>query len=424
MTGVLILEFLILIIFGIPIAFALGIAALVAIVNSGAFSPVVMVQRMTNGINSFTLVAVPLFIVAGRLAGETGLAKRLVRLATTLVGHVPGGLSLVTVLASMFFGGISGSAAADASCLGSLLIPAMEKEKYDPEYAGGVMAPAATIGILIPPSIPMCIYGVTVGVSIGALFMGGLIPGILVGFFQMFIAYLISKKRKYPKLPRAKLIEVWKAFKDSFLSLFMPVFMLAGVAFGIATPTEIGVIAVIYALILGVFVYHEYDIRQIPSLLVECGVQTAVACIVVAFASVVSWMFAMDHLPMVLLGVLSKVGSPIIVLLIINVFLLFVGCLIDLVPAMILFAPILLPVVTKMGIDPIQFGAIMTCNLAIGLVTPPVGTCLFISSSIADVPMLKLFKEALPFVLCNLFVLLLVTFWQPVSMFVPRLLGY
>lgn len=424
MTATLLSIFVVLIFVGTPIAFALAAGVIVAFANSD-FQLITFVHRMINSLNSFGMIAVPLYIMAGNLCGETGIARRLVKFSSALVGHIPGGTGLVNVLASMFFGGISGSAVADTAAIGGILIPAMVEEGYDAEYSGGITIASSTIGILIPPSIPQVIYGLCAGVSIGALFIGGLLPGILVGVSQMIVAYFISKKRHYPCKPRATLKEVWVAFRESFSALILPLIIMLGCGLGIATASEVGVVAVIYALILGLFVYKDYKISQLPKLLVSSAVTTSVALLVVGVASVVAWVINMERIPALLVNFFSvTINNGVIVLILINLFLFMVGMVMDLVPAMLLFAPILLPVVTAFGIHPIQFGCILTINLGIGLLTPPVGNCLFIGSGISKVDIFTLFKASLPFAACNLLALILANIWQPLTLFLPSLLGY
>ncbi|MEW6228706.1 MAG: TRAP transporter large permease [Bacillota bacterium] len=423
MSSVLLAVSVPLLVLGTPIAFAIGIGSLVALFANGTFPGTLLAHKMANGVNSFPLVAVPLFIMAGRLCGENGIARRLVRLSSVLVGHIPGGLGLVNVLASMFFGGITGSAVADTASIGALLIPAMKEDGYDSDYAAAITACSSTIGIVIPPSIPMVIYGVTIGVSIGALFLGGIIPGVLIGLLQMAVAYAISIQRKYPRARRASLRELWSALEESFLALLLPLFILGAVSFGIVTPTECAAVAVIYAFVVGAFVYREYDLRQVPRLFAESAVATSIACFVVSTTAVSAWILAIEEIPTVLASSLFAMArNPVVLLLLVNFLLMLVGCFMDLVPAMILFAPLLLPVVTKVGVDPIQFGIMMTLNLGIGLVTPPVGTCLFLASSLAEVPVMRLARACVPFLIVNSLVLLLATYWQPISLLIPRLI--
>lgn len=408
---------------GMPIAIAIGTAAVGAFWLDGNFPIAQVPHKMVNGVYSFPLVAVPLFILAGSLAGETSIAARLVRLAAALVGHIRGGLGHVNVASSMFFGGISGSAVADTAAVGSLMVPAMEKQGYSRADAGGITISSSTIGILIPPSIPMVLYGVTVGSSIGALFLAGLVPGILVGLFQMVAIYVLAKRKGWPKSEsRAPVGELWAAFKDAFLSLLLPVFLLGAIVAGLTTATEAGVIGVLYALFLAGVVYREYTFRQLFMITVESAVNTAVPLFVVATTSVVAWVVAIEQFPAALVDFFNGLDvGPVMVLLIMNFFLLVVGMFVDLVPAIILFAPILLPVAVASGMDPIQFGAMMAVNLGIGLVTPPVGNCLYVGAAVAKVDIWELFRASVPFVMVNILVLMLVTYVPAVTLWLPSL---
>ncbi len=408
---------------GVPIAIAIGTGAVAAFYFDGTFPIAQIPHKMVNGVYSFPLVAVPLFILAGSLAGETSIAQRLVRLASALVGHIRGGLGHVNVASSMFFGGISGSAVADTAAVGSLMIPAMEKQGYSREDAGAITICSSTIGILIPPSIPMVLYGVTVGTSIGALFLAGLVPGILVGLLLMVTVYVMAKRKGWPQSERrASVGELWDAFKGAILSLLLPVFLLGAIVTGLTTATEAGVIDVVYALFLAGVVYREYSFRQLFWITVESAVNTAVPLFVVATASVVAWVVAIEQFPAELVSFFTELDiGPVFVLLLMNLFLLVVGMFIDLVPALILFAPILLPVAVASGMDPIQFGTMMVVNLGVGLVTPPVGNCLYVGAAIAKVDLWKLVRASLPFLLVNVFVLMLVTYVPAVSTFLPSL---
>lgn len=425
MTVITLVIFFLLLLTGTPIAFALGLGAVGGILHSDFLQLITLPQKMLGGINSFSMIAVPLYIIAGNLCGETGLAKRLVRFCSALVGHIPGGTGLVGVLASMFFGGISGSAVADAAAIGGMIVPAMNEEGYDPHYSGGIITAASTIGILIPPSIPQCLYALAGGVSIGAMFMAGLLPGIFVGLAQMVIVWIIAKRRNYPCHPKVSRGELWAAFKESALSLILPLIILLGCGLGIATATEVGCIACLYALFLGVFVYKEFKWKELPGLIVRSAVTTAVALLTVAVATVVAYIINMEQIPKMIVQFFNTYCDNLfVILLLINLILFLVGCVMDLVPAMLLFAPIFLPVVQAYGMSPIQFGCMMTINLGIGLCTPPVGNCLFITAGIAKVDIFKLFRFSLPFIACNLVSLLLCCFWEPFTTWIPHLLGY
>ncbi|MDQ2081570.1 TRAP transporter large permease [Xanthobacteraceae bacterium Astr-EGSB] len=408
---------------GVPIGFGMGFAAVVALFIGDAFPLGVVPHKMVNAVNSFPLVALPLFILAGALAGETSIAGRLVKFADALFGHIRGGLGHVNVAASMFFGGISGSAVADAAAIGSLMIPAMEKQGYSREDAGGITVCASTIGILIPPSIPMVLYGVTVGQSVGELFLAGLVPGVLVGLLLMTAVFVMSKKKGWPQREHwSTAPELWGAFKQAILPLLLPVFLLGAIVSGLTTATEAGVIGVVYALFLGGFVYHEYTFKELFRILVETAINSAIPLFIVATTAVVAWIVAVEEFPAMLVDFFDQMAfGKIAVLLFINMFLLIVGMFMDLVPALILFAPILLPVVTAVGVDPVHFGTIMVVNLGFGLITPPVGNCLYLGAVLAKVDLWTLVRAAAPFMLMNLLALLIVTYVPQVSLYLPSL---
>jgi C4-dicarboxylate transporter DctM subunit len=329
----------------------------------------------------------------------------------------------VNVASSIFFGGISGSAVADTAALGSLLIPPMEKQGYSRADAGAISICSSTIGILIPPSIPMVLYGVTMSTSIGALFLAGLVPGVLVGCFQMAMVYVLAKRKGWPQRPRrAPLPELWKSFKEAFLSLMLPVFLLGAIITGVTTATEAGVIGVLYALILGGIVYREYNLRGLYDIVVNAAVNTAIPCFVVATTSVAAWIIAVEQFPDALVNLFASLDlGTVAILSFINIFLLFVGMFMDLVPALLLFAPILYPIAQVAGVSALQFGAIMVVNLGIGLVTPPVGNCLYLGVVLAKSNLAEMTKAALPFIAVNVFVLLLVTYVPAVSTWAPSL---
>lgn len=408
---------------GVPLGIGMGLATVVALAINGGFPLTVVAHRAVNAVNSFPLVAVPLFILAGALAGEGSIAPRLVRLADALFGHIRGGLGHVNVASSMFFGGISGSAVADTAAIGSLMIPAMEKQGYSRADAGAITVCASTIGILIPPSIPMVLYGVTMGTSVGALFLAGFVPGVLVGVFQMAMVYTLARRKGWPQRERrARLPELWTAFKQAFLPLLLPVFLLGAIVTGITTATEAGVIGVVYALFLGGVVYREYRLRDLYDMLVNSAVNTAIPCFVVATTSVAAWIIAIEQLPDALVSFFDALHwGPVAVLLMINVFLLLVGMFMDLVPALLLFAPILYPIAAAVGVSSLQFGAIMVVNLGIGLVTPPVGNCLYLGVVLAKANLGDMIRATLPFLFVNVVVLLLVTYVPAVSTWVPSL---
>ena len=424
MTALLIIIFLTLMLIGMPIAFALGISTILALIFLG-YDPIIFFHRMSNSISSFSMIAVPLYILAGNLCGMTGITKRLVKMCITFVGHIPGGTGIVNIMASIFFGGISGSAVADTSAIGGMLIPVMKQEGYDKGFSGGITISSSTIGILIPPSIPQCLYGICAGVSIGAMFMAGIIPGLLVGIMQIIVCYFLSRKRNYPKQKKSSYIERLSAIKEASLALGMPLIILIGCGTGIVTASEAGVIAVLYSILIGLLFYKELEIRNLPEVFINSIITSSVALYIVGIASVVSWVINIEDVPKILVDFLElEIENDILVIIAINLILFIFGCFMDLVPVMLLFAPIFLPIAQNYGISPIQFGIIMTINLGIGLVTPPVGNCLFIASGIAETSTIRLFQAALPFIMCNLLCLLLVHIFPSLTTFLPKLFNY
>lgn len=423
MVLTLFLIFLVTLVIGVPIGFGMGIAAIGALALGNGLPLTIVPHKMVNAINSFPLVALPLFILAGSLAGETSIARRLVKFADALVGHIRGGLGHVNIAASIFFGGISGSAVADTAAIGSLMVPAMEKQGYSRADAGAITVCSSVIGILIPPSIPMVLYGVTVGSSIGALFLAGLVPGILVGVLLMTAVYVMSKRKGWPQRTAcASLPELWSSFREAFPSLLLPVFLLGAIVSGLTTATEAGVIGVIYALFLGGVVYRDHSPRELFAIAIESAINTAIPAFILATTSVAAWIIAIERFPTAVAAFFAEANfGPVAVLLVINVILLLVGMVMDLVPALILFAPILLPVAMEAGVEPIQFGAIMVVNLGIGLITPPVGNCLYLGAIIAKVDLMTLVRASVPFLVINIIALLIITFVPQVSLWLPSI---
>lgn len=417
------LVFVLLLLIGVPIGFGMGLAATIAIWLDGSYPLLIIGHKMVNAISSFSLVAVPLFILAGALAGETSIAQRLVRFADAVVGHIRGGLGQVNVAASMFFGGISGSAVADTAALGSLMVPPMERQGYTREDAGAITICSSTIGVLIPPSIPMVLYGITVGDSVGQLFLAGIIPGLLVGLMLMAAVFTMAKRKKWPRRERrATRRELWESFKSAFLSLLLPVFLLGAIVSGLTTATEAGVIGVIYALLLGGVVYRDQTLTQMWKVLVNSAINTAVPLFILATTSVTAWIVAVERYPDTLVSFFNTVGyGPWAIILLIILFLLVVGMFMDLVPALVLFAPILLPVAEAAGYDSVHFGIIMIMTLGIGLVTPPVGNCIYLGSVIARVGVGRLSIASLPFLAVNMMALCLVAFWPWLTLALPKL---
>ncbi len=426
MLTILGLTFLVTTVIGVPIAFGLGMGAVASILVWGQVSLWLLPQRMFTGVDSFVFMAIPFFILAGELMTTSGILDRLVRFTDSLVGHIRGGLAHVNIVASMIFAGISGSAVADAAALGAVLIPSMTKE-YDVDFGSGVCAGASTIGPIIPPSIPMVIYALAAGsVSIAGLFLAGVIPGIMMGLGMMAIAYVIARRRGYPVRPHAlpvreMLIRTWQVLP----AMLMPVIIVGGILGGIFTATEAAAVAVAYAVLVGFFVTKELKWEHIPPALVRSGVTTSVVFMLIATSNAVSWILTTQQVPKLVAAFLKSVApSQWMFLLIVNIFLLILGCLMDLSAAMIMVVPILAPIALTYGVNPLHFGFIVVLNLVIGLLTPPVGVCLFVVTGIARISLERVVRAVWPFLLWQIVVLALVTYLPVLCMAVPRLFGY
>ncbi|OGA32827.1 MAG: C4-dicarboxylate ABC transporter permease [Betaproteobacteria bacterium RIFCSPLOWO2_12_FULL_62_13b] len=425
MLASLTLTFIFTMAIGVPIAFCLGLAGLIALVVWGKVSLVIIPQRMFTGVDSFVLMAVPFFILAGELMGTSGILGRLIRFADLLVGWIRGGLAHVNIVASMIFAGVSGSAVADASALGSALIPSM-REEYDNEFASAVCAGAAIIGPIIPPSIPMVVYALTANVSIAGLFLAGVIPGILMGLGMMGIAYVIARRRGYSR--RTEKIP-WPEIRGRTLKVIpavvMPGIILGGILLGVVTPTEAGALAVLYAVLVGFFVTKELRWSHFPHALLRSGIATAIVFILVATSNVVSWLLSAGGVPQMLGALVRSVSSsPWVFLLMVNIVLLILGCLLDNLAIMIMVAPILAPIAGTYGIHPLHFGFVFVLNGVLGLLTPPFGMLLFVVSAIAKIPLMTLARAVFPFLVWQLVVLFLATYIPAVAMWVPKMFGY
>ncbi len=420
---ILFLAFLFLLFFGIPVAFSLGLSSLIYLLLED-IPLTIMAQKMYAGIDSFTLVSIPGFILAGNLMNTGGITKRIIAFANALLGFIRGGLSLANIGASMLFAGISGTALADTASIGAMLIPAMIEEGYEPEFAAAVTASSSTVGPIIPPSLPMIIAGTLTGISVGKLFIAGAIPGIILGLSMMGVSYYISKKRNHPKGERQPLSVIWSTFKEAIWAIGLTMLILFGILSGVFTPTEASIMAVLYAILVGKYVYKDLNFSQLPGAIIESVKMSSAIMILVAFANVFAWILASEQIPqMIADGILSISTNKIVVILLINLLLLFVGTFMETIAALIILFPVLLPVATSIGLDPIQFGVIAVLNLVIGLTTPPVGVCLFVASSIGNVSLAKISKAVLPFLLVSLAVLMLVSFVPAISLWLPSLLN-
>lgn len=409
---------------GVPICFSLGFVSLGGVLASG-FPPLIVVQRMFTGADSIALIAIPLFMLAGELMFQGGMSKRLVNFADTLLGHFPSGLAMVSILACMFFAAITGSAIAATAAIGGIMIPLMKEKGYENTFSAPLLACGGSIGPIIPPSIPLLIYGVMANVSVGKLFIGGFIPGILMGIGLMIYSYIVGKKRNYTgRDTRASLKEILASGKDALLALLMPVIIIGGIMSGKFTATESGAIAVFYAVVVGAFVYRELKLKQMFSVLVNCAKSTGQVLIVVAFASLFTWIITVNQIPQQISAYLSEsIHSKFMLLMVINIILLIAGTFIDTTSALVIFAPLFIPLVQNFGVDLIHFGLIMAVNLTIGMCTPPLGVCLFVSGSIAKISLKQQMRDLLPMLGVLIIVLLIVTYIPQTVLFLPNLLG-
>ncbi len=421
---ILIGVFFILLAVSVPIGFAMGLASVAAIMAHDTLPMTLLAQRTIVGSESYALLAIPFFILAGNLMNGGGLTDQIVRLAMAFVGRFRGGLALTSVLAAMIFSGLSGSAAADASALGKVLIPAMKRQGYGGGFAAALMASACVNGPIIPPSIPLVIYGLSVGAGapIIDLFLGGVIPGILLGIALMIAAYIISVRRNYPVTEKVPFREIPTYIKNASWGLVMPVIILSGVVGGIVTVTESATIAVVYAAFVGFFVYKELTIRQIWPILVQTALDTALVMFIIALSAGFGWLLAVSGLPRQLgMWIASISRDPVIILMIINVLLFIVGIFMEPLPALLILIPVLVPVVKAVGIDLVHFGLVMVFNLCIGLITPPVGILLYICAKFAGVTLEEESRELMPFLIASVAVLIIISVFPQTVLWLPAL---
>ncbi len=423
MTGeILILSLFVLFAVNAPIAIAIGFASVMAILIQGDFSLMMVIQRMYGGTNSFPLMAVPLFMFTGTLMEKGGISRRLIDFANSLVGWLPGGLAAVTIVSAMFFAGISGSAAADTAAVGAVLIPAMKNSGYDSGFSAAVQASGGSIGVIIPPSIPMIIFGFLTGASIGRLFSAGVLPGLLVGLSLIFVTTLISWKNGYASTEIFSIKKVFLSFKRGLIALGAPFIILGGIFSGIFTATESAAVAVVYALFTGMVIYRKIHFKDLFYLFTDSAVTSAVVMFIIATASVFSWIAAIEDIPARLAGTLLNFSSdPVILLLMINFVLLIAGTFVETTAALILLVPMITAMVPSLGIDIIQLGVIVVTNLAIGMLTPPMGICLIVSCSISKNNLAEVSRKILPFLGILIIDLLIISFYSPLTMWMASL---
>ena len=426
MTIIIAVTFFLTLATGTPVAFCLALTSLIALLVIGDVPLHLMPQRMFTGMDSFPLMAVPFFILAGDLMNSAGITHRIVRFSTALVGHIHGGLAHVNIVASMFFAGITGSAVADTAALGSMLIPAMEDDGYDTTFSAAVTASSSVIGPIIPPSIPVVIYALVGSVSVGGLFLAGFVPGVLIGLGLIATAFVISFRKNYgTKQPLVSLREFISSFSGAIIPLLMPVIILGGILSGVFTPTEAASVAVAYAIIVGFFVLRTLKLKDLPEIFYRSMVTTSIILMVMACANIFSWILGTQLIPQQIAKTLTSLTTnPYLLLLLINILLLIVGCFLEGLAAIIILVPILLPIAQHAGIDPLHFGIIVVMNLMIGLITPPLGLCLFVVCSVSKVDLLKLIRVNMPFLLVEICMLMIVTYLPQIVLFIPHLFGY
>jgi tripartite ATP-independent transporter DctM subunit len=412
---------------GMDIAFSMGIAALAYVFLSQFIGfPIkftVLPVQMLDGVNNFSLVAIPLFILAGEIMNRGTITSRLVLFASSLVGSLRGGLAHTCIVVNMIMAGMSGSAIADCAATGAVLIPAMKEDKYSPGFAAAVVASASTIGPIIPPSIPMVIIGSIAGVSVGRLFIGGIIPGIMMGVALMIYAALYARRVQLPKHPRVTFKEFCKSAKGAILPLGMPGVILGGIMSGLVTPTESAVLGVLYSLVITVFVYRSIRVKELYDILIAAGVGSMAVLFTVAAGVLFGWIATAEHLGPRLLDLMLSISQDRFhILIMINILLLVLGMIMEVIPIILLFTPILWPIITRLGIDPVFFGVVMTLNLMIGLLNPPIGLNLYISSTIAKVPVETVVKNVWPFTLFLIAVLFVLVLYPPLVTWLPNLI--
>lgn len=419
---ILLVSFLVMIFLRFPIAYAVALSSLFCLLYQGL--PLTTIcQQMVKGISSFSLMAVPFFITMGVLMGAGGISEKLIALANACVGWMTGGMAMVNIVASYFFGGISGSASADTASLGSILIPMMVDQGYDDDFSTAVTITSSCEGLLVPPSHNMVIYAMSAGgISVGSLFLAGYLPGALLAVSLMIGSYIISKKRHYPKGDKFSLKNLGKQFLVSFWALAAVIIVVVGVVGGWFTATESAAIAVIYSLIVSVFIYKGLDWKGVWKVLDQCVDTLSIVLILISTSSIFGYCLTTLHVPdLAAKAIIGLTDNPYILALLLNLILLLLGCIMDMAPIILIATPILLPIATSIGINPIQFGIMMILNCGIGLLTPPVGAVLFIGSAVGKVKMERVVKATLPFYLCMIAVLLLLTFVPEISMLLPNL---
>lgn len=422
MIPLLLLSFFVLLCLGVPIGISLGLSSLIGLVVFSDIPLVVVVQRMFVSVDSFPLLAVPLFMLAANLMGSGGISRRIIDFSSSVVGHFRGGLAQVNIFASMVFAGISGSSVADTAGIGKVVIPAMIEKKYDRGYTAAVTAISSTIGSIIPPSIPMVVIGSMVGVSVGKLFLGGIIPGILIGVIQMVIAWVIAKKAGYPKQRDGfNFLFFLRQLKRAIWALLLFIIIIGGIILGIFTPTEAGAVAVVYALVVGTFVYKELDLKSITKALWDTALSTSKVFFVISTAGLFTWILTAYGFPNVIRDFLFSItSSPTMIMILVCLIILVITTFMESLSTLTLLIPILYPIVEQVGIDPIFFGVMVVICLGVGMVTPPVGLCLYVASDISEVSVPTTTKALLPFIGAVLGIVVLLFVFPQLITFIPN----
>ncbi len=416
-------SFALFLLIGVPIGVALGLSSAIVVYKIMHIPLIVVPQRMFTAIDSFSYLAIPFFMLAGAFMSSGGVTKRLVSFADSLVGFIRGGLALVVAVAGMFFAAISGSSAATTAALGATLLDEMEKDGYEKTFAAAIIAAGGTTGIVIPPSITMVVYGVSAGVSIGELFLGGFAPGILMGITMCVLSYFLCIKKGIKAKGKFQITEVLRTFKESILALLMPVIILGGIYGGIFTPTEASAVAAVYGLIVGVFIYKELKLKDLPRELLKATKSTTLIMFIVGGANLFGWVLTNAQVPHKVAMYMSSISdSPIVFLMLLNVLLLIIGTLINASAAVVITVPIILPVALAYGIDPVFLGVLMVVNLAIGCITPPVGLDLFVVSGITNISIDRISKAVFPYIVVLIIDLIILTYFPKIILFVPNML--
>ena len=422
MSGVLIACFLAFLVLSVPIVICMGAADIVAVITSGRFPLETVFHSMGTGLSSYILLAIPFFIIAGEVMNSGGITTRIFDFANALVGRIPGGLGHANVFASVIFAGMSGSAVADAGGLGAIEMKAMRDVGFDDEFSASVTAASSTIGPIIPPSVPMVVFGASAGVSVGKLFIGGFIPGLLMAIALSIMVYYYAVKRNYPRLEKFSWKYVAQTFKKAFLPILTPIIIIGGIIGGIFTPTEAASVAVVYGIIIAMFVYKDLSFKKLREIIFKALITTSTVTFIMATASAFAWLLAIDGLPMKLAEFVSSINMPAWVFLILfNVIFLILGMFMEALSILIIMVPVVMPLFQHFGLDPIHMGVVMVLNLMIGLITPPVGMSLFVTSKVANVKLEKLCKAIIPWIIPLIIVLIIITYIPDLVTWLPNL---